>query len=83
MSASLAIFADDEPTIRQDPQPAFVLHSYPFRETSLVVEIFTRDLGRIAVVAKARAGPSRRCAACCWRSSRSSSRGRARASCTR
>ena len=37
---------------RQDAQPAFVLHSYPFKETSLVVELFTRDFGRIAVVAK-------------------------------
>ncbi len=33
-------------------QPAFVLHSYPFRETSLVVELFTRDFGRVAVVAR-------------------------------
>jgi DNA repair protein RecO (recombination protein O) len=38
--------------IRQDSQPAFVLHSYPFKETSLVIELFTRDFGRIAVVAK-------------------------------
>lgn len=38
--------------IRQDARPAFVLHSYPFRETSLVVELFTRDFGRVAVVAK-------------------------------
>lgn len=29
-----------------------MLHSYPFRETSLVVELFTRDFGRVAVVAK-------------------------------
>lgn len=36
----------------RDAQPAFVLHSYPFKETSLVVELFTRDFGRIAVVAK-------------------------------
>lgn len=33
-------------------QPAFVLHSYPFRETSLVVELFTREFGRVGVVAK-------------------------------
>ncbi|HYC48380.1 MAG TPA: DNA repair protein RecO [Burkholderiales bacterium] len=33
-------------------QPAFVLHSYPFKETSLVVELFTRDFGRVAAVAK-------------------------------
>ena len=37
---------------RHDAQPAFVLHSYPFRETSLVVELFTRDFGRVGVVAK-------------------------------
>lgn len=37
---------------RQHAQPALVLHSYPFRETSLVVELFTRDFGRVAVVAK-------------------------------
>jgi DNA repair protein RecO (recombination protein O) len=39
-------------TVRQDAQPAFVLHSYPFKETSLVVELLTRDFGRVAVVAK-------------------------------
>lgn len=43
--------AAGEPT-RHDAQPAFVLHSYPFKETSLVVELFTRDFGRIPVVAK-------------------------------
>ena len=37
---------------RQDAQPAFVLHSYPFKETSLVVELFTRGFGRVAVVAR-------------------------------
>lgn len=37
---------------RQDAQPAFVLHSYPFRETSLVIETFTRDMGRVALVAR-------------------------------
>jgi DNA repair protein RecO (recombination protein O) len=37
---------------RQDQQPAFVLHTYPFRETSLIVETFTRDFGRVAVVAR-------------------------------
>ena len=36
----------------QQAQPAFVLHSYPFKETSLVVELLTRGFGRIAVVAK-------------------------------
>ena len=33
-------------------QPAFVLHSYPYKETSLIVDIFSRDHGRVALVAK-------------------------------
>jgi len=35
-----------------DAQPAFVLHTYPFRETSLIVEAFTRDYGRVALLAR-------------------------------
>jgi len=37
---------------RQNVQPAFVLHHYPFRETSLVIETFTRDFGRVALMAR-------------------------------
>jgi DNA repair protein RecO (recombination protein O) len=37
---------------RVSGQPAFVLHSYPYNETSLIIDLFTRDFGRIAVVAK-------------------------------
>jgi DNA repair protein RecO (recombination protein O) len=37
---------------RQDAQPAFVLHTYPYRETSLVVETFTRNFGRVPLIAK-------------------------------
>ena len=37
---------------RVDGQPAFVLHAYPFRETSLIVEAFARDVGRIALLAR-------------------------------
>ncbi len=33
-------------------QPGFVLHSYPYKETSLIVEVFARDYGRVPVVAK-------------------------------
>jgi DNA repair protein RecO (recombination protein O) len=33
-------------------EPAFVLHSVPYRETSLVVEMLTRSHGRLACVAK-------------------------------
>lgn len=34
------------------PQQAFVLHQYDWSETSLIVELFTREQGRVAVVAK-------------------------------
>ena len=37
---------------RLENEPAFVLHSYPFRETSLVLEVFTQGYGRIALVAR-------------------------------
>ena len=37
---------------RRDAQPAFVLHTYPYRETSLVVETFTRSFGRVGLVAR-------------------------------
>lgn len=33
-------------------QPAFVLHAQPYRETSLLVEAFTRDHGRTGLVAR-------------------------------
>jgi DNA repair protein RecO (recombination protein O) len=37
---------------RVDSQPAFVLHSYPFRETSLIIDVFSRDFGRVALMAR-------------------------------
>lgn len=37
---------------RQDNQLVYVLHTYPFKETSLVVELFSKEFGRIAAVAK-------------------------------
>ena len=37
---------------RQDNRPVYVLHTYPFKETSLVVELFSKEFGRIAAVAK-------------------------------
>lgn len=37
---------------RVDAQPAYVLHTYPFRETSLIVELFSRDFGRMALLAR-------------------------------
>ena len=47
-----AIVTGQSQSSRRDHQPAFILHSYPFRETSLVVESYTRDHGRVAVVAR-------------------------------
>lgn len=35
-----------------DEEAAYVLHTYPFKETSLVVEIFSRTLGRLGLVAR-------------------------------
>jgi DNA repair protein RecO (recombination protein O) len=39
-------------SIRRREQPGYVLHGYPYQETSLIVELFTREFGRIGVVAK-------------------------------
>lgn len=39
-------------TARIDAQPAFILHQYPYRETSRLLEVFSRDHGRIALVAR-------------------------------
>ena len=36
----------------QQIQQAFVLHTYPYRETSLLVEALTRGSGRITLVAR-------------------------------
>lgn len=44
--------------LRIEQQPAFVLHSYPWRETSLIVELLTRDAGRVAVVARGAKRPT-------------------------
>lgn len=39
-------------------EPAFVLHRYDWSETSLILEVFTRHYGRIALVAKGAKRPS-------------------------
>lgn len=36
----------------QDLQPAWLLHRRPFRNTSLIVELFLPDLGRVAAVVR-------------------------------
>ncbi|WP_153099835.1 DNA repair protein RecO [Paraburkholderia hayleyella] len=40
------------PGSRITEQPAFVLHSYPYRETSLIIDVLSHDHGRLALVAK-------------------------------
>ncbi len=37
---------------RIEAEPALVLHNYAFRETSLIVELFARNHGRVALVAR-------------------------------
>ena len=38
--------------VRISSQPGFVLHSYPYKETSLLIDVFSRDHGRVMLVAK-------------------------------
>jgi DNA repair protein RecO (recombination protein O) len=40
------------------PIPAFVLHRYDWSETSLIVDLFTRPLGRVVVAAKGAKRPT-------------------------
>lgn len=42
---------------RQESREAFVLHSYPYRETSLLLEVFARAFGRVSVVARSARSP--------------------------
>ncbi len=52
-----------KPTMRDHRianQPGFVLHSYPYKETSLIVDVFTRDHGRVALMAKGAKRPHSR-----------------------
>ena len=37
---------------RMDQEPGYVLHSYPYKETSLIVEVFTRRYGRAGLLAR-------------------------------
>ena len=38
--------------LRIDAQPAYVLHARAYRETSLLLEVFTRDHGRVGLIAR-------------------------------
>ncbi|MBU6460031.1 MAG: DNA repair protein RecO [Proteobacteria bacterium] len=39
-------------SIRIENEPSFVLHAYPYRETSYILEIFGRNIGRVGMVAR-------------------------------
>jgi DNA repair protein RecO (recombination protein O) len=45
-------------TKRTSDEPAFVLHRYDWSESSLILEVFTRHHGRVALVAKGAKRPS-------------------------
>lgn len=45
---------------RVELEPGFVLHHRPFRDTSLVLEVFTRRHGRVGLVARSARGPRSR-----------------------
>jgi DNA repair protein RecO (recombination protein O) len=46
------------PAKRISDEPAFVLHRYDWSESSLILEVFTRHHGRVALVAKGAKRPS-------------------------
>jgi DNA repair protein RecO (recombination protein O) len=42
---------------RQESREAFVLHSYAYRETSLLLDVFAKGFGRVSMVARAARSP--------------------------
>ncbi|HKW36996.1 MAG TPA: DNA repair protein RecO [Burkholderiales bacterium] len=42
---------------RQESREAFILHNYPYRETSLLLDVFARGFGRVSMVARAARSP--------------------------
>jgi DNA repair protein RecO (recombination protein O) len=46
--------------MRVDSQPAYILHHYPYRDSSEIFELLTRDHGRISVVCRGSRGPRSR-----------------------
>ena len=43
---------------RINNEPGFILHTYPFKETSVVAEVFTRVHGRVALIARGARRPA-------------------------
>lgn len=46
--------------MRVQSQPAFLLHARPFRETSLIIEVFSRQYGRVGLLARGVRNPKSR-----------------------
>ena len=43
---------------RVNNEPGFILHTYPFKETSVVAEVFSRSHGRVALIARGARRPA-------------------------
>ena len=43
---------------RINSEPGFILHTYPFKETSVVAEVFTRGHGRVGLIARGARRPA-------------------------
>jgi DNA repair protein RecO (recombination protein O) len=46
--------------LRVELEPGFILHHRPFRDTSALLEVFSRDHGRVGLVARGARGPRSR-----------------------
>lgn len=46
--------------LRFNNQPAYILHTRPYQETSLILEFFTQDFGRLSAIAKGAKRPKSR-----------------------
>ena len=46
--------------MRVESEPGFILHTIPYRETSLLVDIFTLNYGRLRCVAKGFRKPNKK-----------------------
>jgi DNA repair protein RecO (recombination protein O) len=44
--------------VRVQNQPAIILHQYPYSETSLILDVFTRQFGRVNLIAKGAKRPN-------------------------
>jgi DNA repair protein RecO (recombination protein O) len=42
--------------VRIESEPGFVLHSYPYRDTSLIVDVLTHHYGRVSLMARSARG---------------------------